>query len=118
MTKFSKILILGIVLLFIAGYLLVVVYDVVSLDFLNPVEREMKEQMKNRAELFENCAQDIPREKIDDTVLDPMNKIVTVWWWDDKLQDNVSLELPYEPETGFAGCSESIKNLLQHIQET
>jgi len=72
----------------------------------------------NRTELAENCAMDIPREKIDDTFLDPENKIVTAWWWDGELQDNVSLKLPYTPETDFAGCSESAKELLRHIQKT
>ncbi|MCK6462748.1 MAG: hypothetical protein L6Q29_02935 [Candidatus Pacebacteria bacterium] len=72
----------------------------------------------NREALFENCAKDIPRENIDDTSLNQFEKIVTIWWWDDKLQDNVSFKLPYEPENGFAGCSESVKTLLRHIQET
>lgn len=72
----------------------------------------------NREILFENCAKDIPREKIDDTSLNQFEKIVTIWWWDDELQDNVSLKLPYEPENNFARCSESAKDLLRHLQET
>ena len=72
----------------------------------------------NRDILYENCAREIPREKIDDTTLNQFEKIVIVWWWDEELQDNVELKFPYEPETGFAGCSESVKGLLRHLQET
>ena len=69
-------------------------------------------------DLAKNCARDIPREKIDDSVFNSEQKTVTVYWWDNELQDNVSLILPYEPETDFAGCSESAKQFLQHIRDT
>ncbi|GEM_PF-1043497 len=69
-------------------------------------------------ELILNCQQDIPREKIDDSVLDIERGTVTVYWWDGQLQDNVSLILPYQPETDFAGCSESVRDFLRHIQDT
>lgn len=67
-------------------------------------------------QLEENCARDIPREKIDDSSFDPENKIVQTYWWDNEINDNVQLIIPYEPETDFAGCSESVKELLRHIQ--
>lgn len=69
-------------------------------------------------QLAENCARDIPREKIDDTSFDSENKVVQTYWWDNEIGDNVSIIFPYEPETDFAGCSESVKELLRHIQET
>ena len=72
----------------------------------------------SKTELAENCARDIPREKIDDTFLDLENKIVRTSWWDNEIGDNVSIIIPYEPEIDFAGCSESVKGLLRHIQET
>lgn len=72
----------------------------------------------NRAVLYKNCAKDIPRGKIDDTLLNIEDKTVTAWWWDENIQDNVEVKLPYEPETDFAGCSESVKGLLRHLQET
>ncbi len=72
----------------------------------------------SKAELAKNCARDIPREKIDDSFLDSENGIVRVSWWDNMIGDNVFVVIPYEPESDFAGCSESVKVLLRHIQET
>jgi len=68
-----------------------------------------------RRQLAENCARDIPREKIDDISFDPENKVVQFYWWDIETNDNVHTIVPYEPETGFAGCSESVKDLLRHL---
>lgn len=65
--------------------------------------------------LILNCQQDIPREKIDDLVLNKERGTVTVYWWDDELQDNISLILPYQLETNFSGCSESVRNFLRHL---
>lgn len=72
---------------------------------------------RQRAKLYENCARtEFPRS--DDSSFDPAERIYTIHYWDEKLQDNAKIELPYEPETGFAGCSESAKSILRHIQET
>ena len=71
---------------------------------------------EDRAELLENCAKDVSK-RVDDTAFDLENKIVTIWLWDEESQDSIALELPYEPETDFAGCSKSAKELLRHIQE-
>ncbi|MBI5005244.1 MAG: hypothetical protein HZC03_01425 [Candidatus Lloydbacteria bacterium] len=54
----------------------------------------------------------------DDTSLDPQNQVVNVFWWDGVRQQNNQLQLPYEPETGFANCSDSAKVVLKHIQQT
>lgn len=67
-------------------------------------------------QMAENCAQDVPREKIDDTFVDTENKIVQFGWWDNETKDNISLIVPYHPETDFAGCSESVKSILKNIQ--
>jgi len=116
MTKFGKIFVLGIGVVLIAGYFLVVVFDVINLDFLNSAERQVKKDMREWAELRKNCAQDIPLEKIDDVFFDPENKTVQFYWWDNEIENNIKLTVSYEPETDFAGCSESAKELLRHIQ--
>lgn len=72
---------------------------------------------QERMQLYENCARtEFPRS--DDTLFDPEKRIIAIYYWDEKLQDNAKLELPFEPETGFAGCSESAKSIIWHIQET
>lgn len=83
-----------------------------------PSDMNNRVTQKDRAtELYENCARaEIPETELD-TTLDSENKIAMVRWWDGKLQQNVSIELPYEPETGFASCSESAKRVLRHLQE-
>jgi len=68
-----------------------------------------------RQELAENCARDIS-QRVDDASFDQENKIVMTWLWDEESQDNIAIILPYEPETDFADCSESVKELLRHIQ--
>ena len=65
--------------------------------------------------LQENCAQDIPHELVDDSTFDSENGIVTMFWWDGEAQENKSLTVPYEPETDFGGCSESVKEVLKRI---
>ncbi len=71
-----------------------------------------------RRQLEENCARDVPREKIDDTFFDPENKVVQFGWLDNEIEDNISLIVPYKPETDFADCSESVKELLRDIPQT
>ncbi len=70
----------------------------------------------NRAELLENCTKDVSK-RVDDTAFDSENKIVTIYLWDEESQDSIPLKLLYEPETDFAGCSDSAKDILRHIQE-
>jgi len=68
----------------------------------------------SRDVLRENCAKEIPRELIDDSTADYENGIVTMYWWDGERQENMNLSVLYEPETDFAGCSESVKVFLRH----
>jgi hypothetical protein len=71
---------------------------------------------QERAQLYENCAKtEFPRS--DDSSFDPEKRILTIFYWDEKLQDNAKIELPFEPETEFAGCSEKAKEILRRTQE-
>lgn len=91
------------------------VYDVDRVLFrLRPY---MLEQESAQAQLAENCARDIS-QRSDDSSFDPENRTVTIWLWDEESQDSVALILPYEPETDFAGCSDSVKILFRHIKES
>ena len=63
-----------------------------------------------------NCMQEIPLERVDDASRNT-DGTVTMRWWDDKTQANTQLTVPYEPETNFVGCSESIKTFLKQIHE-
>ena len=70
-----------------------------------------------RAVLYENCAKaEIPLIELD-TTLDSEDKVAVIRWWDGQTQQNVELKLPYEQEIDFAGCSESAKRVLRHLQE-
>lgn len=91
------------------------VYD--ARGILHRLLPHILEQESVRRQLMENCTRDIS-QRADDTSFDPENKIVTIWLWDEKSQESIALILPYEPETNFAGCSESAKAFLGHIQET
>lgn len=72
---------------------------------------------EERAGLYDICAKaEIPKAEYDTTVYSE-NKIAVIRWWDDKLQQNITLYLPYEPDMNFAGCSESAKEILQDIQK-
>ena len=72
----------------------------------------------SRAELSENCANaQIPLTGERNTVYDSGKKTLEVSFWNGELQEDVLVILPYEPETDFAGCSDSAKNILRHIQE-
>jgi hypothetical protein len=72
---------------------------------------------ENRTRLYENCAKfEVPQHS-DDSGYDSIKKILTVYWWDGILQQNMSIELPYEPETGFAGCSNAAKEILKSLQQ-
>lgn len=71
----------------------------------------------SRDVLHQNCGQNVPTASIDDTLADTENGIVTLRWWDGTSQENKVLEVVYEPKTGFAGCSESVKSILEHVRD-
>ncbi|NIR50142.1 hypothetical protein GWO43_16695, partial [candidate division KSB1 bacterium] len=83
--------------------------------FLHGAVAPLVDTEYSRDVLRKNCARDISK-RVDDASFDPENKIVTTWLWDEESQDSVAIALPYEPGTNFAGCSESAKELLRHIQ--
>lgn len=69
-----------------------------------------------RVKLYDICAKiEIPKTELDTSVY-PDNEIAVIRWWDNKLQQNITMHLPYEPEIKFAGCSESAKIILLDIQ--
>lgn len=84
--------------------------------FIDSYSADFGRRAISDADLTANCKKEVPASS-DDSAIDLEIKIVTFYWWDDTLQDNVSLAVPYEPETGFAGCSESVKARLRQIQE-
>lgn len=66
--------------------------------------------------LAANCAKDLPIAIIDDISFDPDKKLVILRWSEGNPPENITLLLPYSPETNFAGCSESATKLLKHVQ--
>ncbi len=72
---------------------------------------------EDRIKLYETCSRLTVPVTERDTTLYADNKLVVVRWLDNVSQEDMTVYLPYEPETGFAGCSKSVKELLQHIQE-
>ena len=98
--------------------LVIVIAALAFIQFTNKTDIPKQQTNEVQNDLAKNCARDIPREKIDDSLFNSEQKTVTVYWWDNELQNNVSLVLPYEPETDFAGCSESVKEFLRHIRDT
>ena len=73
---------------------------------------------EGRARLYETCSNLVIPKTERDTTLYTDNKLVVARWRDNVSQEDVTAYLPYEPGTGFVGCSESVKELLGHIQET
>ncbi|MBT9175432.1 MAG: hypothetical protein DDT22_01109 [candidate division WS2 bacterium] len=73
---------------------------------------------EERIKLYDICAKTEMPKRVSDTTVYPDNKIAVIRWWDSQLQENIAIYLPYEPEAGFAGCSESTKSILEHIKET
>jgi len=72
----------------------------------------------SRTELLEDCANaEIPLTGERNTVYDSKKKTLEVRFWNGELQEDVLVILPYEPETDFAGCSDSAKDILRHVQE-
>ncbi len=89
-------------------------YDCVN----NKCEVLYLDEGKNRAALLENCANaEIPLTGERNTVYDSENKTLEVSFWNGELQKDVLVIFPYEPETDFAGCSDSAKDILRHVQE-
>lgn len=69
-------------------------------------------------ELREACAHsEISLQGEKDTAVDTTSGLAVVRWTDKDGAYNV-VPLIYEPETDFAGCSESAKLILRHIQKT
>lgn len=69
-----------------------------------------------RVKLYDICSKiEIPKTELDTSVY-PNNKIAVIRWWNNKFQQNITMYLPYEPETKFSGCSESAKTILLDIQ--
>lgn len=111
------------------GHVVISMFYPVSTLNLNPQQRTdyevflynsvapLVDTAYSRHVLRKNCAQDVPTASIDDSSADPKNQIVTFYWWDGVLQDNRKLDVLYEPETNFAGCSESVKSILEHVRE-
>lgn len=65
--------------------------------------------------LRENCAsyKPPPYAIVDNVGIDSEHRRVTSGWWEPRLSTNVHILLPYEPETGFAGCSKEAQMLLR-----
>lgn len=95
-----------------------------KLTVRNPVPADEQERQGanggdaaySRDVLRRNCAQDVPAATIDDVLADTENGVVTLRWWDGTTQENKRLDVLYEPKTSFAGCSESVKSILKHVQ--
>jgi len=68
------------------------------------------------AELAANCTKEVP-PSADDTELDLQVGVVTFRWLDIEHDRQMALAVPYDPDSGFAGCSESVKERLRHIRE-
>lgn len=65
--------------------------------------------------LREACAHsEIPAQGEKDTAQDQLSPLVVVRWTDERGGENI-VPLIYEPETDFAGCSESAKEFLRHL---
>jgi len=80
-------------------------------------EQKAEWSEQERLQLYENCAMtELPWS--DDSSLDAELGIYTIYYWDEQLQDAAKLEFPYEPETGFASCSDAVKVKLRSAQET
>ncbi|HBT81477.1 hypothetical protein A2757_00145 [Candidatus Giovannonibacteria bacterium RIFCSPHIGHO2_01_FULL_48_47] len=113
---FVNIIVFGIVAVLIIGFSLFWFFRGDIIDLFSPAERQMRRDMQARDQLYENCARtEFPIS--DNSSLDPKKRIYTIYYWDEKLQDNAKIELPFEPETGFTGCSKKAKAILRHVQE-
>ncbi|MBT9175434.1 MAG: hypothetical protein DDT22_01111 [candidate division WS2 bacterium] len=69
-----------------------------------------------KRELVANCSNlSFPNGVARNTLLDPDNGIVYVKWSNNGNESNI--RIPYEPQSGFQGCSQQAKALLFHVQE-
>lgn len=82
----------------------------------NLLQESLKENDLDTATL-DDCSIEIPLNLIDDTSFDPENKTVTVYWTDIETQGNVKHTFLFTPETGFVGCSESVKTKFNEIEK-
>lgn len=64
--------------------------------------------------LQQNCAhyEPPPYAHVDNVGIDAERRLVFSGWWEPRLDTNVHILLPYEPETGFAGCTKAAQVLL------
>lgn len=86
--------------------------------FLHNVIAPLVDTEYSRNVLRKNCAQEIPRELVDDSKADYKNGVVTMYWWDGETQENIGLDVSYEPENNFEGCSDSVKEFLRNLPNT
>jgi len=69
-----------------------------------------------KRELTTNCANlSFSQSTERNTLLDPDNGIVLVQWSDNGNRRDT--RIPYEPQSGFQGCSQEAKALLSHVRE-
>ncbi len=72
-------------------------------------------QVQTGNELVANCANFRAGENVErNTLFDPDKGIVYVRLGE---HDGFDTRLPYKPETGFSGCSQEAKGLLQEIKQ-
>lgn len=62
----------------------------------------------------DDCSQEIPLDRIDDTSLD-LDRTVTVYWLEENTQKNVSKRFIFDPKSDFVGCSESVKSKMREL---
>lgn len=73
-------------------------------------------QLQVSEELSDNCANTIfPKDTEKNTILDEEGGVVYVSWYENG--QDVNVKLPYQPNSGFFGCSEEVKGLLNHVKE-
>jgi len=71
----------------------------------------------SRKLLRQNCEQDVSGKNIDDISIDEQHETAVLHWLNYETDESQRLFVAYEPETGFAGCSASVTNLLADRSE-
>lgn len=78
------------------------------------IEQVQKDEIVMTA--LDDCRQDIPLDKIDDSAVD-LDRTATVYWYDDESEKITSRKFKFEPKNDFEGCSESVRTKLREINE-
>jgi membrane-bound inhibitor of C-type lysozyme len=78
---------------------------------------ELVDSVYSRAILRENCAQEVPAKDINDISVNEQYDVATFHWTNYETDESQRLFVAYEPETGFAGCSASVTDLLADRSE-